>query len=74
MNKIDLTEFIKNTRDSISDIQDELDNIICELNDIPELINPIKDVDNFKDHLRFDNLLTTELETSIDNYMRYYNE
>ena len=39
MSKIDISEFIENTRNSISDIQDELDNIIDELNDIPELIN-----------------------------------
>ena len=74
MKEINLVDFIECTRDNISDIQDKLDEIILNLNDIPEVINPIKDVDNFKDHLRLDNLMTDELESFINNYLRYYNE
>ena len=37
------------------------------------MFNPIYNLDNFKDHLRLDNLMTDELETFISNYMRYYN-
>ena len=74
MKEINLRDFIECTRDNISDIQDKLDEIILNLNDIPEVINPIKDIDNFMDHLRLDNLMTNELESFIDNYMRYYNE
>lgn len=74
MKEINLVDFIECTRDNISDIQDKLDEIILNLNDIPEVINPIKDVDNFMDHLRLDNLMTDELETFINNYLRYYND
>jgi len=74
MKEINLNDFIECTRDNIADIQDKLDEIILNLNDIPEVINPIKDVDNFKDCLRLDNLMTDELETFINNYMRYYND
>lgn len=74
MKEINLTDFIECTRDNISDIQDKLDEIILNLNDIPEVINPIKDVDKFMDHLRLNNLMTDELETVIDNYLRYYND
>ena len=74
MREINLTDFIECTRDNISDIQDKLDEIILNLNDIPEVINPIKDVDKFMDHLRLNNLMTDELETVIDNYLRYYND
>lgn len=74
MKEINLVDFIECTRDNISDIQDKLDEIILNLNDIPEVINPIKDVDNFMDHLRLDNLMTDELESFINNYLRYYND
>ena len=74
MREINLTDFIECTRDNISDSQDKLDEIILNLNDIPEVINPIKDVDKFMDHLRLNNLMTDELETVIDNYLRYYND
>ena len=74
MKEINLVDFIECTRNNISDIQDKLDEIILNLNDIPEIINPIKDVDNFMDHLRLDNLMTDELEFFINNYLRYYNE
>lgn len=74
MKEINLTDFIECTRDNILDIQNKLDEIILNLNDIPEVINPIKDVDKFMDHLRLNNLMTDELETVIDNYLRYYND
>ena len=62
---------------NIQEIKDYLENIDCILDDLEpeeEDDESIKNLDNFIEKLKEDNLYTEELEMFIDNYMKFYND
>ena len=52
--------------------QDKIDELEATIANMKE--DCILDIDNFKWQLRNDNLYSQELETFIENYVRYYNK
>lgn len=60
--------------DNLEDAINLLDEVLKNTKELHGMFNPIYNLDNFKGHLRLDNLMTDELETFINTYMRYYNE
>lgn len=62
--------------DNIQQIRDNLEeitNVLDELDDVDDS-NIIKNLDNFIFKLKIENLYTEELETFIDNYMKFHND
>lgn len=66
MNKLEGN--IQKIRDNLEEITDVLD----ELDDIDDS-NTIKDLDNFIFKLKVEDLYTEEIETFIENYIKFYN-
>lgn len=71
---MDVEDFKYCSIENLEDAINLIDEVLKNIKELPGLFNPIYNLDNFKDHLRLDNLMTKELESFIDNYMRYYNE
>ena len=61
----ELEKECKEKQDRIYELEDTIENMKEDC---------ILDIDNFKWQLRNDNLYSQELETFIENYMRFYNK
>jgi flagellar biosynthesis chaperone FliJ len=66
-------ENLQDELDSLSDCYTEMENQLAERINALDAVDIIKDVDHFKYRLQLDNLLTQELESFIENYLRFYN-
>lgn len=62
------------TIDNLEDAINLLDEVLKNTKELHETFKPIYNLDNFKDHLRLDNLYNEEMAEFIDTYMRYYND
>ena len=58
--------------EKLSDCYSELENQLVDATDTLE--DTIKDLDEFKYRLQLDGLLTPQLESFIEHYLKYYNE
>lgn len=65
-------EVCKKNKELEIEKQDKIDKLEATIENMKE--DCILDIDNFKWQLRNDNLYSQELETFIENYMRYYNK
>lgn len=65
-----LEDELDNLSDSYAEMENQWANAINALNDE----NVIKDVDQFKFRLELEGLLTSQMESFIDDYLKYYNE
>lgn len=63
---------LDNADDAYSELEDKLYRMEVEMDELKK--NGIRDIDNFKNRLALDGMLTKELEREIDQYLRYYNE
>jgi flagellar biosynthesis chaperone FliJ len=65
-------ESLQDELDRLSDCYTEMENNLADnhLN----AIDSIRDVNHFKYRLQLENLLTEQLESFIDDYLKYYNE
>jgi predicted nuclease with TOPRIM domain len=67
-------ERLQDELDSLSDCYSELENQYVDvINDFDET-DRIKDVANFKLRLEIEHLLTPELESFMEYYLKYHNE
>ena len=83
MTKEELIARCRNLKSEVENLKDELDRLsdcYTEMeNDLADKINTldatdiIKDVDHFKYRLELDGLLTPQLESFIEDYLKYYN-
>ena len=60
--------------DDLSDCYTELENECADIIHRSDSGYIIKDIRHFKYRLQLDNLLTPQLESFIDDYLKYYNE
>lgn len=67
-----LTAKIEELEKECKEKQDKIDELEATIANMKE--DCILDIDNFKWQLRNDNLYSQELETFIENYVRYYNK
>ena len=58
---------------SLSDCYTEMENQLADQINTLDAIDTIKDVDYFKHRLELDGLLTPQLESFIEDYLKYYN-
>jgi hypothetical protein len=63
---------LDNADDAYAELEDKLYQMEVEMDELKK--NGIRDIDNFKNRLALDGMLTKELEREIDQYLRYYNE
>ena len=63
---------LDNADDAYSELEDKLYQMEVEMDELKK--NGIRDIDNFKNRLALDGMLTKELEREIDQYLRYHNE
>lgn len=66
-------ENLKDELDRLSDCYTEMENDLADKINSLDVINSIKDVDWFKYRLELDGLLTPQLESFIEDYLKYYN-
>ena len=59
--------------DSLSECYSELEDKLADQINSLDAVEMIKDVDWFKYRLRLDDLLTPELESFIDDYLKFHN-
>ena len=67
-------ERLKDELNDLSDCYTEMENECADAVNLLNDENVIKDVDQFKFRLMVDNLLTPQLKSFIENYLKYYNE
>lgn len=67
-------ENLQDELDKLSDCYTELENELADKINFLDAIDTIKDVDWFKYRLQLDGLLTPELESFIDYYLKFYNK
>lgn len=60
--------------DRLSDCYSEMENQLADRINTLDAIDTIKDVELFKYRLQVDNLLTPQLESFIEDYLKFYNE
>ena len=60
--------------DDLSDCYTEIENQYADTINAFDSGYIIKDIRHFKYRLQLDNLLTPQLESFIDDYLKYYNE
>ena len=59
--------------DRLSDCYTEMENQLADRINALDAVDSIKDVEWFKYRLQLDGLLTPQLESFIEDYLRYYN-
>ena len=67
-------ENLKDELDRLSDCYTEMENQLADRINSLDAIDTIKDVEYFKYRLQLDGLLTPQLESFIEDYLKYYNE
>lgn len=67
-------ERLQDELDNLSDSYTEMENQCADVINALEADNVIKDVCIFKFRLEVDGLLTPQLESFIETYLKYYNE
>lgn len=71
---MDIEDYKYCSIDNLEDAINLLDEVLKNTKELHGMFNPIYNSDYFKEQLRFNNLMTKELEAFIDTYMRYHNE
>lgn len=66
-------ERLQDELDRLSDCYTEMENDLADKINTLDAIDSIKDMDWFKYRLELDGLLTPQLESFIEDYLRYYN-
>lgn len=66
-----LSNLICSAQWELEEAIDELNEFECKIKDEDEL--SIKNINAFKRELKRDGLFTNEIETFLENYMKYYN-
>lgn len=66
-------ETLKDELDRLSDCYTEMENDLADRINSLDTVGTIKDVDWFKYRLELDGLLTPQLESFIEDYLKYYN-
>ena len=67
-------ERLQGELDNLSDCYTEMENQRADAINALDSDNVINDVDHFKFRLELDGLLTPQLESFIETYLRYHNE
>lgn len=67
-------EKLKDELDRLSDCYSEMENQLADKINILDNTDTIKDVNCFKWRLQLENMLTAELESFIEDYLKYHNE
>lgn len=67
-------ERLEDELDNLSDCYAEMENQWANAINALDDENVIKDVDQFKFRLELEGLLTSQMESFIEDYLRYYNE
>ena len=67
-------ENLQDELDKLSDCYTELENDLADRINFLDAIDTIKNVDWFKYRLQLDGLLTPELESFIEHYLKFYNK
>lgn len=67
-------ERLNDELDNLSDCYTELENESADALNALDDMNIIKDLDLFKFRLEIEGLLTPQLESFIETYLKYYNE
>lgn len=60
--------------DNLSDSYTEMENQLADQINSLDAVDSIKDMNWFKYRLQLDGLLTPQLESFIEDYLKYYNE
>ena len=66
-------ERLQDELDRLSDCYTEMENQLADQINTLDAIDTIKDVNWFKYRLQLDGLLTPQLESFIEDYLKYYN-
>ncbi len=66
-------ERLQDELDRLSDCYTEMENNLADKINTLDAVDTIKDVDWFKYRLELDGLLTPQLESFIEDYLKYYN-
>lgn len=66
-------EKLQDELDRLSDCYTEMENQLADQINTLDAVGTIKDVDYFKYRLQLDGLLTPQLESFIEDYLKYYN-
>jgi hypothetical protein len=66
-------EKLQDELDRLSDCYTEMENQLADEINTLYTVGTIKDVDYFKYRLQLDGLLTPQLESFIEDYLKYYN-
>ena len=67
-------ERLQDELDSLSDCYTEMENQLADRINALDAVDTIKDTEWFKYRLELDGLLTPQLESFIEDYLKYYNE
>jgi predicted nuclease with TOPRIM domain len=67
-------EKLKDELDRLSDCYTEMENQLADRINTLDALSTIKDMSWFKYRLQLDGLLTPQLESFIEDYLKYYNE
>jgi predicted nuclease with TOPRIM domain len=66
-------ERLQDELDRLSDCYTEMENDLADKINTLDVVDSIKDMDWFKYRLELDGLLTPQLESFIEDYLKYYN-
>jgi predicted nuclease with TOPRIM domain len=66
-------ERLQDELDRLSDCYTEMENDLADKINSLDCVDSIKDMDYFKYRLELDGLLTPQLESFIEDYLKYYN-
>ena len=66
-------ERLQDELDRLSDCYTEMENDLADKINTLDAVDTIKDMDWFKYRLELDGLLTPQLESFIEDYLKYYN-
>jgi predicted nuclease with TOPRIM domain len=66
-------ERLQDELDRLSDCYTEMENQLADQINSLDALDIIKDVDYFKHRMELDGLLTPQLESFIEDYLKYYN-
>lgn len=67
-------EKLQDELDRLSDCYTEMENDLADKINTLDAVDSIKDMEWFKYRLQLDGLLTPQLESFIEDYLKYYNE
>ena len=67
-------EELQHEIDELNSCYTEMENQLAERINILDNTDTIKDVNYFEWRLQLENMLTTELESFIEDYLKYHNE